>query len=349
MVREKSLELFELILNSIIACLILAFFYYIHYFQPVAYVYLISEDYWCEYATFSLFFVSSLILFLAITKYPEFRKPGHFAFALLSLFIAMEEISWGQRIFHFSTPDVIEPLSYQGEMSFHNIAESKQYVPYIGKTLILGGMVLPVLAKLFAWIRNFCSQWGIPIVSVRHWPYFALTVYLFDYYYEFLQISFNRELGEFSLALAVFVVARDLALKPEQKAYDDASILRSLKMMGIITIITVPLVVFFHDKHHIDYRLNQFGSTQYPAFGMYKQAALVFDYIDRHPKYLKKDTLYYHGLVLLKLGRNEEANDMLENALEKIKVLQLEEPNNPEVFRATGKIFHVLWSWTGSC
>ena len=44
--------------------------------------------------------------------------------ALASIFVAGEEISWGQRLFGWSTPDVIESYNTQSETNLHNIFSS---------------------------------------------------------------------------------------------------------------------------------------------------------------------------------------------------------------------------------
>jgi hypothetical protein len=43
------------------------------------------------------------------------------ALILLFLFIALEEISWGQQIFHFSTPEEIAAHNVQSETTLHNL------------------------------------------------------------------------------------------------------------------------------------------------------------------------------------------------------------------------------------
>jgi tetratricopeptide (TPR) repeat protein len=75
---------------------------------------------------------------------------------------------------------------------------------------------------------------------------------------------------------------------------------------------------------------------------MYQQSDLLFRFIDRHPKYLGKETRYYHGLVLLKLGRNNEAREILKKAIREQEQRRLKKPEKPEVYRHAGKILHVL-------
>ncbi|QLC23761.1 hypothetical protein HFP57_01075 [Parasphingopyxis algicola] len=66
-------------------------------------------------------------------------------FAGLFFLIAMEEISWGQRILGFETPDRIAERNWQSEFNFHNIhTDIAELVYYTGTGLFL--IVLP-----FAW------------------------------------------------------------------------------------------------------------------------------------------------------------------------------------------------------
>jgi len=337
------MQFFDFLGNSLIAGTILVLIYYLHYRQPVAFIYFFSEDSWSEYLTFMLFLFSSIFLIRAMIKDREFRKPGFFGLALISLLIAMEEISWGQRIFNFALPGFFHTLNTQSELNLHNFFQSNQYYPYIGNSLILFTMVLPILTRLSGRVRNLCARFGIPIVSIRHWPFFAVPIFLLDYYrYSPLKLSVLYEIVEFSIAIAVSIVVKDLVLKPDRKAYGGTSNLSTIKMMVIVVICTVPLVVFFRNESHIKYRLNRYSIRDYPVKGMYRQAGIVFDYIDRHPQFQKRDFQYHHGLIRLKLGRNEEAKKTLNKALEEEEEQLLEKPNNPEGYRNKGKILHVL-------
>ena len=42
-------------------------------------------------------------------------------FSLGLLFVAMEEIAWGQQFLHFNTPEIINRRNLQGELTLHNI------------------------------------------------------------------------------------------------------------------------------------------------------------------------------------------------------------------------------------
>lgn len=77
--------------------------------------------------------------------------------------IVGEEISWGQRIFGFETPDWLKTKNLQKETNFHNLFEDglqsvKWILSYAGATIIFS-----------ARFSNKDKLLGIPLPSVR-WP-----------------------------------------------------------------------------------------------------------------------------------------------------------------------------------
>ena len=84
---------------------------------------MMMEDSITEYSTFFLYFFSFCIAFaVSLRHYKNGATLLGFMYMALSLglfFIAMEEISWGQRIFGVSTPDAFSG-NIQNELNFHN-------------------------------------------------------------------------------------------------------------------------------------------------------------------------------------------------------------------------------------
>ena len=87
--------------------------------------YLFGEDHIVEWLTFAGFFGASLICIIIIRKYFSFmNRLSLFYFAGLALFFfvcAGEEISWGQRILGFHTPDIMLEYNHQQEFNIHNL------------------------------------------------------------------------------------------------------------------------------------------------------------------------------------------------------------------------------------
>ncbi len=82
------------------------------------------EDHFYESFTAILFFLAFVVfLYDFITVKNEAHKRNFFflLFALAFFFAAGEEISWGQRIFHFASPAALESANAQGELNIHNL------------------------------------------------------------------------------------------------------------------------------------------------------------------------------------------------------------------------------------
>ena len=61
--------------------------------------------------------------------------------------MAMEEISRGQRLFGFATPETLAQMNWQGEFNLHNIqTDLSELIYYAGASLFLG--LLPLLRDL---------------------------------------------------------------------------------------------------------------------------------------------------------------------------------------------------------
>lgn len=72
-------------------------------------------------------------------------RAGFLVFAILALLVALEEISWGQRVFGLKTPESLDRVNVQGEITLHNLGA---FQPYRHWMLILfgaGGLVLILL------------------------------------------------------------------------------------------------------------------------------------------------------------------------------------------------------------
>ncbi len=81
------------------------------------------EDYWVEYLTAVWFLLAGFLLFGTAWREPSlFRRGVYILGGMAMVFAAGEEISWGQRIFGFATPDFLLPLNQQQEFNVHNIS-----------------------------------------------------------------------------------------------------------------------------------------------------------------------------------------------------------------------------------
>ena len=100
-------------------------FFSIKFTLPDTYKALIQEDTWLEYLQALFYFLAAIFAFLSAIL---FFKNNMFIHAVLYsllavglLFIAIEEISWGQRIFNIESSDYFLEHNKQDEISIHNL------------------------------------------------------------------------------------------------------------------------------------------------------------------------------------------------------------------------------------
>ena len=91
--------------------------------------------------------------------------------AIVLFIMAGEELSWGQRIFGWATPDSLSGLNEQGEMNLHNLAtQAFQNTLYFGGWLLLIGFAFwnKSLAGIVAKARTlrFLTDWLPPTIFV---------------------------------------------------------------------------------------------------------------------------------------------------------------------------------------
>jgi hypothetical protein len=108
--------------------------------------------------------------------------------ALATFFIAGEEISWGQRIFGWSTPPALERINAQQEISVHNIQGLHQ--PFIIAVMLAGlyGTAMPLLRLGLParWRRSGTLSLLIP-------PLFLIPAFLMPFGYRFVRLVFRPE------------------------------------------------------------------------------------------------------------------------------------------------------------
>ncbi len=140
------------------------------------------EDHFYENFSAIVYFLASF-LFLAvfITVKNEAKKRNFFflVFALAFFFAGGEEISWGQRIFHFTTPSAIEAANAQGEFNIHNLGIIQHEKGFSGtvKSLInfnrmfilfyiVYTILIPVANRYSGSLSRFFARIRLPIIPI---------------------------------------------------------------------------------------------------------------------------------------------------------------------------------------
>ena len=138
----------------------------------------------------AVFFLAATIGFAVVSLFaaagaplsavPDRRRALVFGLLAVLMFVCLgEEISWGQRIFDWSTPESISELNAQNETNIHNIWFVHQWnrdgteKGFVGKLLNMNRLFsafwltvfvfVPVAARLSARARRLVRTFGIPV------------------------------------------------------------------------------------------------------------------------------------------------------------------------------------------
>lgn len=180
---------------------------------------LMQEDMLVENITFVTLLLASIIGVLLALRCRREDQPrivwGFFLVFAVGLFlVAMEEVSWGQWIFFFKTPDSLHGLNRQGETNLHNIGDLQGHSEWL-RLAFAGAGLIGVFANRLPRFRLLATP-----VSLAG-AYAVITTYvIFDTVNDFVSgpwilTTFNpmSEWVEMLLglsALAYFLLKRDL-------------------------------------------------------------------------------------------------------------------------------------------
>ena len=157
---------------------------------PSTYSLIIQEDSAIEYAQALFYFLSSILSGLIAKKFLKNSLTLHGTlYAILAvglLFISLEEISWGQRIFNIPNSDYFAQHNVQREISLHNlntVAHSlHQFYMIVGAygafSWILVGLFMDKDKTKCQHLMNFI----VPEWFISSYFFFVFFIYtLFDY------------------------------------------------------------------------------------------------------------------------------------------------------------------------
>jgi len=152
-----------------------------------------KEDHWIENLTAIGYGVGALLFFAAAWRMPVSRsgvgrwvRTMTFAWAFVAFFCMGEEISWGQRIFHIATPQMLAQDNTQDEINVHNLqfmVDNPWITTYRGLSIymLLGGFGIPLFART-KWGKTLLGRAYFPVLP---WCYSSIWVgaYLYGKYY----------------------------------------------------------------------------------------------------------------------------------------------------------------------
>ncbi len=332
--------------NAAIAALLVSGILFLHYCRPVLYMGLILEDFWGEYATFVCYLLAFVFLSWTMVKNPHARKPGYFLTAAMMFLIAMDEISWGQRILNIATPRAVAKLNYQSELTIHNIIDNMVSIePLFFTAVFVWVFLLPFAARLIKPLNAFMARWGIPRAGLEESPYFLIALIFFA----FSPVIKSDEISELLLAAAFASWAQTVLFdSPDRFANSKAmnTVKRKLALLLVVALSAGALVSMFgitipRQRARLKGQLHWTAAISYPKAGLYPQAGELFKHILASESLMRKESLLQYG-IFLSQSDNPEAEAVLKRALVKESESEVKNPEDPQYNRNKGIIYKLL-------
>ncbi len=149
-----------------------------HYYRSV------QEDQALEWASFLAFLVAAVLFAIAALRQRRATGKVPWFLAGVGLFcfvVAMEEISWAQRVFAYRPPVYFLENNFQQEFNLHNVVDTG-YRKLAVKIVLLGYGVLFPLATLYRPLRRRLASWAIIAPSVSLIPLFLISYFVYSAY-----------------------------------------------------------------------------------------------------------------------------------------------------------------------
>ena len=170
-----------------------------------------EEDGFVENLTAIGLFVAAVIVIIKLWRArgeSGFRTFCHVLFALMLIFGAGEEISWGQRIFNIESSEFFLEHNAQGETNLHNmvIGDTKINKLIFGQIftvmLFLYFWALPFIYTKFSAMQGMVDKFGVPVPHL-----YQSVVFTFAYMLTMIIPSGRKwELGEMCLAFVLVAI-----------------------------------------------------------------------------------------------------------------------------------------------
>ncbi len=159
-------------------------------FFPILFIWATYEDLFGEWVQFWSIMIAMAVSVRLIFMRSRFR--WFFAILALScLYVGMEEISWGQRVFAFDSPTYFKANNLQGETNLHNFLTGpygttlKKMISYaLALALACYGLAYPLALRLKFRLASWAMRLGVATPPLYLWPYFVTAA--------FLELSFFR-------------------------------------------------------------------------------------------------------------------------------------------------------------
>ena len=227
-------------------------------FFPDRYYITLQEDHEIEWSQAVLYLYAGVMgLWYSVRA----RRSFDILVGLFCLFLAGEEISWGQRLLGLSTPVYLMEYNHQQELNLHNLVGGNgQHIAII--VVLAGyGIVLP-LAKTWGWSSRLMERIGLTAPPAFLVPWFVVGIALMTWY----PYKFTKQWVE-SILSSLFAISM-VSLGPSRPTWKG--------LVGVLVSVVICSVALTHLS-------DALGSREGPERIIYAKReaeALLSDIID---------------------------------------------------------------------
>lgn len=219
----KEFKYLKLFILFVVLAIILSYSVYI-FFNIKTVSNLGDEDHFFEWMTAIFFWTASVFFFLT---YLKTKNLIFLIVALFMFFAAGEEISWGQRLFGFKTPEVFDEINVQKEFNLHNIVIFNtvdfqgHHKSGLSRLLeinflfrlfsLLCGIVLPFCVYHFKFISGLTRKIKVPVPPISIGLFFFINWITYVALYSFIlpkdsPLPYVEASGEIFECVAAFII-----------------------------------------------------------------------------------------------------------------------------------------------
>ena len=182
--RFSKTQIFHFLIANVLVLGIVAYASVLESTYPDFYYLSIQEDEYLEWSSFWAFLLAAAAYFRRATDFRQTTSKFPWFFYGITLFcfiVAMEEISWGQRVLGYRPPVYFLEHNFQQEFNFHNVVDTGYRK--LALTLIIAGygIGLPLAARLKP-LDHWFKRIGIVAPSIALLPAYTGTFLLYVLY-----------------------------------------------------------------------------------------------------------------------------------------------------------------------
>ncbi len=328
---------------------------------PLAYIWATYEDLFGEWIQFWCFVVTAVLSVRMVFIRCRYRL----FFAILGLacfYVAMEEISWGQRVVGFGSPEFFKEHNLQGETNLHNLLTGpyrtmiKDALSYgLSAAMVIYGLVYPLALRRKLRLAAWLDRMGIAAPPLNLAPYFITAGIL-----ELGPFSFNEaEVAELLIGFAVVFLSVHYVYTQRRQmdgavssSWPDGAAAGLAGRLGLVTILvlnfsaltTLAVYATSSGRKKIDNRISngvEKLAGRYARHGLLETAIRLYERILAE-KPGSRSTRRKLAECLRESGDQERFNEVLQEALELDLAKYKKDPDAASVNRSLVRTYRML-------